>query len=238
MHQYDGSKSNGKGHETSIVGYKTDNGIQARRYRWPVGISSGPIVDVDDIDFLELAPLYVLAVEVCDAVGRQIRHFDAQMVLALAEHALGYIKDERNGPRTAEILVVQIDARALTYVAEVESPGSVPQVCLRETKVALVDTRTHELRRLLVEPLPSAEAVEGIRALDGRRALDEREAPRTQERKGEGGARGSRSSRKSRGSRASRKSRGSRKSRASRKSRSSRASRPILHPRNENRRLP
>jgi hypothetical protein len=49
----------------------------------------------------------------------------------------------------------------------------VPQVCLRETKVALVDTRTHELRRLLVELLPSAEAVEGIRALDGRCALNE-----------------------------------------------------------------
>lgn len=138
-----------------------------------MGIRSGPIVDVDDIDFLKLAPRHVLTIEVGDAVGRKVRHFDAQMVLALAEHALGYIKDERNGPRTAEILVVQIDARALAYVAEVKLPGMMLQRSLREAKVALVDTRTHELRRLLVEPLPGAEAVEGIRALDSRCALNE-----------------------------------------------------------------
>lgn len=161
----------------SVAGDEHNSGIQARRDRGPMGVGGGTIVDIDNVDFLKFSPLYVLAVEVCDAVGRQVRHFDAQMVLALAEHALGYIKDERNGPRTAEILVVQIDARALAYVAEVKSPGSAPQVCLREAEVALVDARSHELRRLLVEALPGAEAVDGVGARDSRRALDEREAP-------------------------------------------------------------
>lgn len=173
MHQYDGSKSNGKGHETSIVGYKTDNGIQARRYRCPVGISSGPIVDVDDIDFLKLAPRHVLTVEVGDAVGRKVGDFNAKVILPSSQHVLRHAEDEGHSPCTAEVAAIQVDARTLAYVAEVESPRSAPQVCLRETKVALVDTRTHELRRLLVEPLPCAETVEGIRALDGRCALNE-----------------------------------------------------------------
>lgn len=59
----------------SFMDIEFHHGVESRRNGSPFGISGLLVVEVDHVDFLELAPLSSLAVELDDAVGTEVGHF-------------------------------------------------------------------------------------------------------------------------------------------------------------------
>ena len=51
--------------------------VEAAGYWVPVSIGGFLVVDVHHVDFLHLAPLHALAVQLGDAVGGQVGHLNA-----------------------------------------------------------------------------------------------------------------------------------------------------------------
>lgn len=95
--------------------------VQTAWHRSPVLVGGLLVIDIYHIDFLHLAPLYALAVEFCDAVGRQIGNLDAEGILALVERILT-VEDIWYSPSATYIFIIDIDTGTFAYITQVDSP--------------------------------------------------------------------------------------------------------------------
>ena len=133
------------------------------------------VVDVNDVDFFHLAPSHALAVQLADAVGRQIGYLYAQLVGAGFQRAFR-VENVGQAPGATYELPVDVDASRLAHVAQMDAPVA---GCLApaETEVGGVNARAHGDARLFTEMLPSLQCVQLESGLHGGRLVGERQRP-------------------------------------------------------------
>ena len=116
------------------------------------------VVQVNDVDFVELPPLYSATIHVGDAVGGQVCHLDADVVAPFTERSAA-VEHIGNGPCTPDEHIINIYASRFTDIAKVYLPV-LPCLLLVEGDGGGVDTGSHgDTYGVVVEFFPAVELV-------------------------------------------------------------------------------
>ena len=135
------------------------------------------VIDVYHVDFIHLTPWLSLAVELCDAVGWQICHFNPYGVDAFLKDIAEW-QQIRYCPSTTDILVVDVNTSTLSYISQVDNPIVAScQVFLREFQFGGINACSHEFGSILVQTLPSLQVIDKVLLVDFGSALGETKIP-------------------------------------------------------------
>ena len=112
--------------------------VQTRWHRSPSVVQVFLVVEVNHIDFLEFSPNHTVAIQLCNAVSREIRNKDFECVCSFLQ-IFGNVTTERNGEECCHFLSIENNAGRLTNISEVEDVVKVFSVFFQQLLVGFSD---------------------------------------------------------------------------------------------------